>query len=359
MSEPQEAQKLTVLDGMRGVAALIVMFFHFQDDRLLMGGLTPFPKGWLAVDFFFILSGFVIALAYERRFAAGLSTARFMATRVVRIYPLYLVGTLIAAAFSVLLWATHYYAHPQSLSSLAVAVVLGVMFVPEIWPGLDFFPLNFPAWSLMYELVANLFYKLAFGWLSNWALLVLVVAAQVASQTFDWHTGEDLGIRAAVPQLIRVAYGFFAGVLVFRLWRWSSFRPKVPAWLLIAVLVASLASPRLAPFDYLLFPALVYLGACAAPRRSSARLFDVLGAISVAVYMLHIPISNIVVVVAPRLIGAPSGAIPWLGLGTGVLVIVSAIFLDRFYDRGARRALISRLAPGSARAPAQPDAQAA
>src|SRR5690606_22350891 len=140
---------------------------------------------------------------------AGMSTGRFMATRIIRVYPLYLVGTLIAACLSVLLWVTHYYAHPQPLPSLVVAIVLGVLFVPEVWPGLDFFPLNFPAWSLMYELVANLVYKLAFDWLSTWTLLILVVAAQIASQTFDWHTGDDLGIGAAVPQLMRVAYGFF------------------------------------------------------------------------------------------------------------------------------------------------------
>jgi peptidoglycan/LPS O-acetylase OafA/YrhL len=79
------------LDGIRGLAAILVVIFHAEQ----FFGARPFPKSYLAVDVFFLLSGAVVANAYEHRLQSDMSLARFTWLRIVRIYPLYLLGTVL------------------------------------------------------------------------------------------------------------------------------------------------------------------------------------------------------------------------------------------------------------------------
>ncbi len=83
------------LDSLRGIAALMVAFHHFRTDSLL-DGLTIVRQAWLFVDFFFLLSGFVIAATYRDRLARGHGVLPFMLLRIGRLYPLHLA---ILAAF--------------------------------------------------------------------------------------------------------------------------------------------------------------------------------------------------------------------------------------------------------------------
>ncbi len=97
-SAAERSIKFTVLDGLRGVAALCVVQTHTQD--LLLG--DTLPTAYLAVDLFFLLSGFVLAHAYEERLRQGMTLHRFMLARLVRLYPLYLAGIAIAVPLAVL-----------------------------------------------------------------------------------------------------------------------------------------------------------------------------------------------------------------------------------------------------------------
>ena len=81
------------LDGLRGVAAVIVVLHHLGNERL--GPFNP-TFGYIAVDLFFALSGFVIALNYDHRFAGGMTVKEFMLKRVLRLYPLYAAGLLLS-----------------------------------------------------------------------------------------------------------------------------------------------------------------------------------------------------------------------------------------------------------------------
>jgi len=132
---------------------MFVVLFHCPKELTLL-----FPaNGQLAVDFFFCLSGFVIAFAYERRLNEGLSIANFSAARLIRLYPLYALSTLSGLILSGLV--THFVFHAHFLSILAPLFFLSVF----LWPTrLSFiraadklnFPLNGPAWSLFYEILS-------------------------------------------------------------------------------------------------------------------------------------------------------------------------------------------------------------
>src|ERR1700744_1410613 len=123
---------------MRGIAALSVMSYHYKDHVEVFGGLKPFDGGgWTAVDLFFVLSGFVLAYTYEPRFKAGLTLGHFMQLRLIRLYPLYAMGTLVAVATQALLVWKGYYAHAMDSHKLLVQSALGMLFVPVLVPGVD------------------------------------------------------------------------------------------------------------------------------------------------------------------------------------------------------------------------------
>lgn len=85
-----------LLDGLRGVAALLVVFYHiFEGLSFAAGGtlITVINHGYLAVDFFFILSGFVIGYAYDDRLGKSMSLGNFFKRRLIRLHPMIVMGS--------------------------------------------------------------------------------------------------------------------------------------------------------------------------------------------------------------------------------------------------------------------------
>lgn len=133
--------RLSGLDGLRGIASLMVVVFHASQVSGVTLGADRF---YLAVDFFFVLSGFVMARTYEARFAQGYRPIAFLADRFKRFFTVMAIGTLIG--FAVV--GANY-----SLTTGALLAVMGLLFVPMLSGPV--FPLNFPAWSIFCELTAN------------------------------------------------------------------------------------------------------------------------------------------------------------------------------------------------------------
>jgi peptidoglycan/LPS O-acetylase OafA/YrhL len=324
MSDQKKSPKFVTLDGLRGLAALVVMIFHFQDHTELMGGWAPFKAGWLAVDFFFVLSGFVIAHAYARRFSAGMSMVKFVAARLIRLAPMYLFGTALSVAYAAMLRWKHYYSHPEPSKMFILDIFLAVFAIPILQPGKAFYPFNFPAWSLIYELIANVAYRLGFRRLSGYVIVCLVVLSYLATFIQFKTAGPRVGIGHFAPDLVRVIYGFFAGVLVYQLWSRSTFRPRVPAWTLVIVILVLLIDKRLEHFSVAAFPVLVYLGASAGFTRLTGRVFIVLGELSFGIYMIHNAMIQCAVMMVDRFHGA--SALNWSPFA-GVIAALGVIFL--------------------------------
>lgn len=280
------ASRIPGLDALRGLAALLVLAFHMRGFGLPREVLG---HGYLAVDLFFVISGFVLARAYEPSLSAG-EGAGFMVKRLKRLYPMALLGLLLGAGF----WL----AQGADPVPTLLLMTLGLAFVP-FTGGRDVFPLNGPQWSLMWELAANLLYAVVAPWLTTRRLMVLVVAGGIAHAALSLHYGTgSLGPYghnwwAGAP---RVIYGFFAGVLLAR-----GGGLKVPAMPIIAILAAVVLvlSPPVpetarAVFDLVaaivIFPLLVASAARATVGRALRPVLDGLAGMSYALYALHIPI---------------------------------------------------------------------
>ena len=242
--------------------------------------------GYLAVDLFFCLSGFVLSEAYAQRLDAGMSWMDFMWRRVLRLWPLYAVGIVLP------LILTLYFAIRRggALSPL-LAEATELFFIPSIQG--DLFPLNIPAWSLVYELIANLAMVLFWKRLSSRTLTAFLLLAGLALVwTTISHGSADAGGKAAqLPAaLARVSFSFAAGLLV---WRVRDQLPAAPAWIafLLVLLALFIRAPDRAPLDLALiligFPALIGLASRSEPGPWLLPMASLLGSTSYAVYVIH------------------------------------------------------------------------
>jgi peptidoglycan/LPS O-acetylase OafA/YrhL len=292
-----ERDRFVVLDGMRGLAALAVITDHVPSE--IMRALLP--GRYLAVDFFFVLSGFVLAHVYSERLRQGMSLLSFMRVRLVRLYPLYLAAVLISVAMSVLVAVKGWepYALWQVFTSLAFALLL----IPcppsqSLWPNAPF-PLVGPSWSLFFELVINVVFAFVGRFLTS-ALCLWFMGIGAAALTLATFAGMDIGGHAwsnILGGLLRVTFGFFAGVWLYKMRdRWTA--PALPVWAAFAILFAAMAMPAphaLRPYWDLLailfiFPPLV---AMSANTRVKGRLLGFcafVGLVSYGVYVLHVPL---------------------------------------------------------------------
>lgn len=334
------------LDGMRGVAAVLVAIHHFDD----FFGHDAVPSGYLAVDLFFVLSGFVIANAYDKRFARGMTAWQFMLIRVVRLFPLYLLGTLLGVASAWTAWI--FGQGGLSTAALVVATVTSLFMLPSpTWKEMMvLMPINIPGWSLFFEMVANLVYAVVWRHLSiKIVLIIMVASAGGLVLAMAQHGSGNVGpvwstFFGGFP---RVAFSFFAGVVMFMMLRNRDRRATWTAYLMpLALIVLFLVHPGSGPFRYLfdlvcvfvLFPLLVYAGIRSEPP--AAQLFSFLGRISYPIYVLHFP----VYLTATRGLGM-LGVSPaaWHGIIMLGGLIVGSWALDRWFDQPIRRIIGQRV----------------
>ena len=228
-------------------------------------------------------------------------------------------------------------------------LALGLVFLPS--PGRHgLYPLNGAAWTLLLELLVNLVHALFWRRLRTSVLaltcggsLILLIAADLHfhSQN-EGALGQHSFLLAGVP---RVLFSYTAGMLLFRLWsRARPPVPRVPAWLILTAAAAALSLPRHNSVPAalwctgLLFPALVYLGACTEPGPLLKRIFGALGAASYAIYVVHDPL----LLLAFRFVPPGTYASGWAGIVFLLVLIPFALLLDRFWDAPLRQRLRRR-----------------
>jgi peptidoglycan/LPS O-acetylase OafA/YrhL len=303
---PARHHRFHFLDGMRGLAAILVFFWHTPADLNFHAGHSTY----LAVDFFFCLSGFVIAFSYENRLPS-LGMKRFTIARFIRVYPAYLLGIVLGAFSRIVLHDTR-----MGAAQFALLCVVQLFLLPplKLWPGKSLFPLDDPAWSMFLELIANF----AFAWAvikgvsSIRSLLVAYVLSFIVLAIWIAHGGSiDVGNLAAWKSLFglaRVTLSFVAGVLVLRLFRSRTISQLAGArsGILATAIVLVTCLLLLEPFKQIqsqvfslftvtfFFPMLIYFGALCHASGVWARVCSFLGDISYPLYLLHVPLQSLV-----------------------------------------------------------------
>lgn len=356
-----------VLDGLRGVAALMVVVFHLFEAY---SGGSPHRQiinhGYLAVDFFFLLSGFVVAYAYDDRWAS-MGQWRFYKRRLVRLQPMIIVGGVIGAA---LLAFQHSPIFPK-LEAVTAWQVVGVMMLSFVMIPLlpsaeirgwgEIYPLNGPQWSLFYEYVANILYavglrKLPIRWLA--ALVgvsaLTLVGLLVLGPRGDVIGGWALDAKGVQIGLTRVMFPFFAGVLLMRLGKRIRIRHGFAVCSLL--LVAALSLPRFGGTErlwvnglyeaacvILLFPLIVAIGAGEKDAEGpSVRIARFFGDLSYPLYITHYPLIYVYTAwVVDQKIPAAQGAM--VGAGVFAAAVAIAWISLKLYDEPVRRWLSARL----------------
>jgi peptidoglycan/LPS O-acetylase OafA/YrhL len=355
-----------VLDGLRGVASLLVVLFHLFESYQNNPATQWINHGYLAVDFFFLLSGYVIGYAYDDRWPS-MSLREFCVRRLIRLQPMVIVGSLIGAALF------YFQASPEfSLVAgtppwqVVGLMILGAAMIP-VTPALDIrgwnesYPLNGPAWSLFFEYLANLLYAAGLRRLSNKALGVLVVVAAgflihlaVTTPRGSLTGGWTIDARELNVGFTRVMFPFFAGILLTRTRARIQIKHTFAACSIL--LVIALSVPKLGDATHLwinglyealcvilVFPIIVCLGA--GEQRVdgvSIRVARFFGELSYPLYITHYPFIYIYAAWALRQHPNLSSGLLMGGLTLASSILVAYLALE-LYDRPVRRWLSSRL----------------
>ena len=308
-----------LLDGLRGVAALVVVWYHVFEGFATCAMDQRVNHGYLAVDFFFMLSGFVVAYAYDDRWSTSLTVKGFVRRRLIRLHPMVVMGALLGCLTFCLQGGVRWDGTPVGTGALLVALVCSALLLPSL-PGSvgevrgngEMFPLNGPSWSLFYEYVGNALYALVLRRLGTRVLAGVVVLCGaglvwVAAGNFSGGChlglGWSLGGLNVPGGLLRLLFAFGGGLLLSRVFRQR--RVRGAFWLCSSVLVGLLAVPYVggdgsAPSVLnglyevacvaVAFPLVVW--AAASGRTTDAfsrRVCRFLGDISFPLYIVHYP----------------------------------------------------------------------
>jgi peptidoglycan/LPS O-acetylase OafA/YrhL len=358
-----------ILDGLRGVAAVVVVFFHIFEIH--SGGdhaKQIINHGYMAVDFFFILSGFVIGYAYDDRWGT-MSLKDFFKRRLIRLQPMIVAGSIIGGLLFYfqdapgLGWGD---IHEVPVYKMLAMMLIGCTLLPA-GKGLDIrgwnemHPLNGPAWSLFFEYIANIIYALILRRVSKAVLGILVAVAAAFTIQYaltnpngdiigGWSIDDAAQLRTG---FIRLAFPFLAGLLLSRI---GKLKFTGHAFLSASILlVAVLSVPRLGGSDrlwlnglyecfciMLVFPLIVWLGAGGkAGGKKASKICKFFGDISYPVYITHFPL--VCIYYAWVVNGKHTLEESWLyGLMTIAIAIVIAYGVMRFLDLPVREWLRKR-----------------
>ncbi len=338
-----------ILDGLRGTAALLVVIFHLLEGYFPVMGNHPMHHGYLAVDFFFMLSGFVVGYAYDDRWGR-MSMTDFFKIRVVRLHPLVVLSIIVGA---IAFWFDPFSSTNQQASLLKLIGVMLIGFTlfphPDIRGWGETHSLNGPLWSLLQEYIANLIYAVFGQKMSKivlWALVI--VSGAVLTGVSVWH--KDLatgwGYDTFWIAVVRMMFPFFGGLLLFR----TGQLIRIP----MAYVVCSLALIGLFCFPtysfngfyeaaviIVAFPIIIAMGAGGQISGRWAKICNFSGAISYPIYILHYPFIYIYTEWIAIQKPAPTQIFP-IAAGLLLFFILLAYFALKLYDEPTRAWLKNR-----------------
>lgn len=356
-----------VLDGLRGIAALVVLCYHICEAIAFapLNSTTPEQSlyhGFLAVDFFFILSGFVMGYAYDERLANGtLTRGGFIRRRLIRLHPMVLLGVAVGVICYLIQGAQMWDGTRVTTSLLMWGTLLALFCLPtptsmDLRGNTEAFPLNGPHWSLFLEYLGSLLYGLFLHRVSSRALRVWVVIAACLLLGFSlWQNQGTLGFGWSSEPLnmlggfLRISFGYPMGLLLAR-----EFRQKRPTqlqfrggfWWISLLMLAFFLVPGLGTMSVwyqvlvvcAVFPLLISLAARLSVPTGQLPVVRFLGRLSYPLYAVHYPLIYLYIHWIQQT--NPQRLLFWAG---AVVVFVANVLLGTlsllFWDEPVRRRL--------------------
>ncbi len=344
MMQMTEKIHFRTLDCLRGVAAITVMLHH--------NGRALAPGGYLAVDFFFILSGFVIPFSYEEKLRSGMSFSNFLGRRLIRLYPMIIAGSL-AGLFAAIL-QNAYRLRDVGVFDYASSLILSIALIPQLSGtnfGSEFFPFNVVVWSLFYELAANILYGAGgyrLGAKGICGLVVLSVALAAAMSALGLFRLDNFW--TGIP---RISFGFCTGMALYKLYASGAMRKLWPATFrpraipLSIFLLAVFAAPNDATPAYIILAlaasiAIIIAAIAAESPGGNYPMQKFLGDISYPLYLLHRPLTVVLAIAMSGFLGE-TPAMRWMFLLISSTAIIGFSFVVfRYCDAPLRRYLTGK-----------------
>ena len=364
---PDSKSHYDILDGLRGVAAVLVVTFHLFES--FTGGnhlIQVINHGYLSVDFFFVLSGFVVGYAYDDRWGK-ITVGGFFKRRIIRLQPMVIMGMIVGAI------GFYFSASPALFPGISqvpvwkmlLVMLIGFTLIPvptsmDIRGWAEMHPLDGPAWSLFFEYIANILYGLFIRKFSNRLLAVFVFIAgcalihlAVTSPNGDIIGGWSIESTQLRIGFTRLMYPFFAGLLLSRIVKPTQIKNAFFWCSLLIVFVLSF--PRVGGSQHLwmnglydslsiifIFPLIIFIGASGSVKgKFESKTCKFLGDISYPLYITHYPLIYIFNAWVVDHHIQMRDAWP-----VGLLVLVSAITISyiclKFYDEPVRKWLAKR-----------------
>lgn len=382
-----------ILDGLRGVASLLVIIFHIGETYCVPGEQQWLNHGYLAVDFFFVLSGFVIGYAYDDRWNK-MSLGGFFKRRLTRLHPMVVVSNVIGACF--FFFGASYFTSSLEIPiwKFGLCFIMGMFIIPcgrgldiRGWNEMNSF--NGPIWTLTFEYIGNILYALVFRHLPT--VILCILCAGTAVFTLDFTLGWDLfNMLPNGPQyhvkggwcldpaqiylgFTRLLYPFLCGLIISRILpkRRTADNPSGSPihlkggfiWTSL-ILITILSVPCIGGTDgfanglyqaimiLAAFPVIVLMGAGSTIQNPAvAKVCKFLGDISYPIYITHYPLIYMHMGFVAEHPDAPT----WIHVVSGVGVFFFAIILAwgvfKAFDEPARQWLTDHWLKGEQKLP--------
>lgn len=362
-----------LLDGLRGVAALMVIWYHVFEGFAFASNsaIETLNHGYLAVDFFFILSGFVIGYAYDDRWGKSLTMKDFFKRRLIRLHPMVIMGAVLGAITFCIQGSVQWDGTHVAISMIMLSLLCTIFFIPAM-PGVGYevrgngemFPLNGLCWSLFFEYIGNILYALFIRRLSNKALTVFVVllgVALAAFAVFNVSTYGNIGVGWTLDGVnflggsLRMLFPFSLGMLMSR--NFKPMKVKGAFWICAIALIALFSVPYLEGLEPLCmngvyeafcvivaFPIILWIGASGTTTdKQSTKICKFLGDISYPVYVIHYPLMYLFYAWLIENQLYTLGETWHVALCVFILSIILAYLCLKLYDEPIRKYLAKRL----------------
>lgn len=375
-----------ILDGLRGVAAIMVVIFHLSEAFSYDPVYKHLNHGYLCVDFFFVLSGFVIGYAYEGKMRNGLmSRWDFLKARLIRLQPMVLFGIVFGAALF-FFQECNYYAGIGDASIWYVLqnMVMSFFMIPvtpefNVRANEEMFVLNIPQWSMVFEYIANILFCLFVYKLGRKGLMVLVgvFALMLADsalslnlfgmlQPHDYPCSLNAGWSLTSEQfyigVARVGYSFFVGLLLFRLLaKKSDIEPKttrIPVFAICSLIIIGIVCvDQIGGYEHPLYdgifnlfcvgvlcPLTVWLGSRRIVLSQRTRnACDFLGRLSYPLYLAHYPLLYMFFMWMDTHHDASFGKLAFMSSAIFFMCLGAAYAALKLWDEPVRKWLTSKL----------------